>query len=71
MAILLLTVAAEGKRLFNGEAALCVSAAEGGASYCITGPNGEAVDVGEDWTPLVERLDAAIPDGGDIHVIWP
>ena len=71
MAILLLTVVAEGKLLFDGEAALFVSADEDGASYSITGPNGEMVDAGDDWASLVERLNAVISDDGDIQVIWP
>ena len=71
MAILLLTVVAEGKLLFDGEAALFVSADEDGASYSITGPNGEMVDAGDDWVSLVERLNAVISDDGDIQVIWP
>jgi len=71
MAILLLTVAAEGKLLFDGEAALFVSADEDGASYSIKGPNGEMVDAGDDWASLVERLNAVISDDGDIQVIWP
>lgn len=71
MAILLLTVAAEGKLLFDGEAALYVSADEDGASYSIKGPNGEMVDAGDDWASLVERLNAVISDDGDIQVIWP
>ena len=71
MAILLLTVAAEGTLLFDGEAALYVSTDEDGASYSIKGPNGEMVDAGDDWVSLVERFNAAIPDDGDIQVIWP
>ena len=71
MAILLLTVVAEGKLLFDGEAALYVSADEDGASYSIKGPNGEMVDAGDDWASLVERLNAVISDDGDIQVIWP
>lgn len=71
MAILLLTVAAEGKLLFDGEAAIYVSADEDGASYSIKGPNGEMVDAGDDWASLVERLNAVISDDGDIQVIWP
>jgi len=71
MAILLLTVAAEGKLLFDGEAALYVSADEDGASYSIKGRNGEMVDAGDDWASLVERLNAVISDDGDIQVIWP
>ena len=71
MAILLLTVAAEGKLLFDGEAAFYVSADEDGTSYSITGPNGETVDAGDGWASLVERFNAVIPVDGDIQVIWP
>ena len=71
MAILLLTVSAEGKLLSDGEAALAVAADEDGARYFISGPDGEAVDAGEEWGPLVARLDAALSDCGDIQVIWP
>ena len=71
MAILLLTVAAEGKLLAEGEARISVSADEDGARYAIVGPDGEEIDAGEDWDPLVARLDAALPDGDDVQIIWP
>lgn len=72
MAILLLTVAAGGELLADGEARLVVEADENGARYYFADANGEAVDSGEDWDPLVARLDAALPDGGgDVQIIWP
>ena len=71
MAILLLSVAAEGKLLAEGEARISVSADEDGARYAVVGPDGEEIDAGEDWDPLVARLDAALPDGDDVQIIWP
>jgi hypothetical protein len=71
MAILLLSVAADGKLLAEGEARISVSADEDGARYAIVGPDGEEIDAGEDWDPLVARLDAALPDGDDVQIIWP
>ena len=71
MAILLLSVAAEGKLLAEGEARISVAADEDGARYAVVGPDGEEIDAGEDWDPLVARLDAALPDGDDVQIIWP
>lgn len=71
MAILLLAVAAEGKLLAEGEARISVEADEDGARYSISGPDGETIDAGDDWDPLVARLDAALPGGDDVQVIWP
>ena len=71
MAILLLTVAAEGKLLAEGETGLSVGADEDGARYAIVGPDGEEIDAGEDWNALVARLDAVFPDGDDVQIIWP
>jgi hypothetical protein len=71
MAILLLAVAAEGKLLAEGEERISLEADEEGARYSISGPDGGTIDAGDDWDPLVARLDAALPDGGDVQVIWP
>jgi len=71
MAILLLTVAAEGKFLLEGEAALSVAADEDGARYAIFDQNGAEIDAGDGWDALVARLDAALPDGDDVQIIWP
>lgn len=71
MAILLLAVAAAGKLLSEGEAALSVAADEDGVRYAIVGPDGEEIEADEDWDPLVARLDAALPAGGAVQIIWP
>lgn len=71
MAILLLTVNAEGKLLSEGEATLSVAADEDGTRYSIVGPDGEEIDADENWDPLVARLDAALPDGDNVQIIWP
>ena len=71
MAILLLTAADGGKLLFEGEASLSVVADEDGARYFIVGPDGEEVDAGDGWDALVARLDAALPDGDEVLIIWP
>ena len=71
MAILLLTAADGGKLLFEGEASLSVAADEDGARYFIVGPDGEEVDAGDGWDALVARLDAALPDGDEVQIIWP
>ena len=71
MAILLLTVAAEGKLLADGEARISVEADEDGARYFIFSPDDETLDSGEDWDALVARLDAALPDGAAVQIIWP
>ena len=71
MAILLLTVAAEGKLLAEGEAGLSVGADEDGVRYAIVGPDGGEIDSGEDWDALVARLDAALPDSDNVLIIWP
>lgn len=72
MATLLLTVASRGKLLADGEATLSVKADEDGVRYSIVDQNGNTIDAGEDWDPLVARLDAALPDiDYDMQIIWP
>ena len=71
MAILLLAVSAEGKLLAEGETRISVEADEDGARYSIFGPDGETIDAGDEWDPLVARLDAALPDADAVQVIWP
>ena len=61
-----------GTLLHDGEAAISVEADESGARYSIVDSDGEELDSGEDWEPLVARLDAAFPDdAGDVRIIWP
>lgn len=71
LAILLLSAAAEGRLLAEGEAGLSVAADEDGVRYAVSGPDGGVIDEAEDWDPLVARLDAALPDGGDVQIFWP
>ena len=71
LAILLLSAAAKGRLLAEGEAGLSVAADEDGVRYAVSGPDGGVIDEAEDWDPLVARLDAALPDGGDIQIFWP
>ena len=72
LAILLLAASSSGALLHDGEATLSVTANEFGASYSIVGTDGEEVDSGEEWEPLIARLEADLPAAaGDIQVIWP
>ena len=71
MAILLLAVAADGKLLAEGETRISVEADEDGARYSIAGPDDGTIDAGDDWDPLVARLDAALPEGDGVQVFWP
>lgn len=71
LAILLLSAAAEGRLLAEGEAGLSVAADEDGVRYAVSGPDGGVIDEAEDWAPLVARLDAALPDGDDVQIFWP
>ena len=71
MAVLLLTVSAEGKLLADGEAMISVEADEDGVRYSIIGPDGETIDDADGWESLVARLEAALPEVADIQIIWP
>ena len=53
-------------------ASLSVTADESGARYSIVGPDGEEVDSGEEWGPLIARLETDLPDADDdVQIIWP
>ena len=72
LAILLLASSAGGALLHDGEAALSVAADESGASYSVIDSDGEVIDSGEGWEPLIARLEADLPDTGDgVQIIWP
>ena len=72
LAILLLASSSSGALLHDGEASLSVTADETGASYSFVGPDGEEVDAGEEWGPLIARLEADLPAAADeVQVIWP
>ena len=71
LAILLLTV--KGRATEGGDgAALRVWADESGTGYSILDAKGEPVDSGNDWSGLVHRLEALLPEGEEsLAVIWP
>ena len=72
LAILLLATSSSGALLHDGEVTLFVTADEAGASYSIVGTDDEVIDSGEDWEPLIARLEADLPAAGDdFQVIWP
>ena len=73
IAILLLVSSAGGSLLRDGEASLSISADQSGISYAIMGEDGEEVDSGESFEPLIARLDASLPGGGEekVTIIWP
>ena len=72
LAILLLASSSGGALLHDGEASLSVTADEAGASYSIVGTDDEVIDSGEDWEPLIARLETDLPAAGDdFQVIWP
>ena len=72
LAILLLASSSGGALLHDGEASLSVTADETGASYSFVDSDGEEVDSGEEWGPLIARLETDLPAAADdIQVIWP
>ena len=72
LAILLLATSSSGALLHDGETTLFVTADEAGASYSIVGTDDEVIDSGEDWEPLIARLEADFPNVGDnVQIIWP
>ena len=75
MAILLLTVESQKpESQKSGEEYMRVSvwANDRGTGYSIFDEKGEAVDSDDDWSGLVHRLEAALPEGDqDLTVIWP
>ena len=72
LAILLLAASSSGALLHDGEATLSVTADETGASYSIVGTDDEVIDSGEDWEPLIARLETDLPAASDdFQVIWP
>ena len=72
LAILLLATSSSGALLHDGEATLSVTADETGASYSIVGTDDEVIDSGEDWEPLIARLETDLPAASeDFQIIWP
>ena len=72
LAILLLASSSSGALLHDGEASLSVTADESGASYSFVDSDGEVSDSGEEWGPLIARLETDLPTAADDgQVIWP
>ena len=72
LAILLLASSSSGALLHDGEALLSVTADETGASYSFFDSAGEVVDSGEEWEPLIARLETDLPAAADdFQIIWP
>ena len=72
LAILLLASSSSGALLHDGEASLSVTADESGASYSFVDSDGEVSDSGEEWGPLIARLETDLPAAADdVQVIWP
>ena len=72
LAILLLASSSSGVLLHDGETTLSVTADETGASYSFVDSDGEVSDSGEEWGPLIARLETDLPAAADdVQVIWP
>ena len=68
MGILLLTTAGRA----DGASRIEVACTDRGTSYAVYAADGALEDSGEDWGPLVRRLEAALGDAQDaVSVIWP
>ena len=68
MAILLLTTAGRISSLSRLE----VACGERGTSYAVYSVDGEVEDSGEDWGPLVKRLESELGDQTEgLSIIWP
>lgn len=71
MALLLLTVGDSKDGGLEGRAA-DVWADENGVGYSLRDAEGNTVDSGDDWSGLLRRLEAALPDGEEsLSIIWP
>ena len=71
MAMLLLMALGDGTLLQDEEASISISADRSGERYSIYAKDGEIMDSGDDWSPLVARLRTAAPDDTGVQVIWP
>lgn len=74
MALLLLTAAEEGRLTVDGEARLTVAHDGETASWASFSSDGELLAEGDDWFPLVARLEATFPESSEsptVTVIWP
>lgn len=68
MGILLLTTAGRA----DGASRIEVACTDRGTSYAVYAADGTLEDSGDDWGPLVRRLETALGDATDaVSVIWP
>ena len=68
MAILLLTTADRT----DGASRIEVTCTDRGTSYAVYAADETLEDSGDDWDPLVRRLETALGDAPDaVSVIWP
>ena len=71
MALLLLTVQSLKAENLKG-LSVRVWIDEDGSGYSIRDGEGREVDSGDDWSGLVHRLEAALPEGeSELAIIWP
>ena len=71
MAMLLLTVEGQEGNPLEGTRA-SVWADENGVGYSLSDAEGNTTESGEDWSGIVSRLEAALPEGGkSLSIIWP
>ncbi len=68
MGILLLTTAGRA----DGESKIEVACSDRGTSYAVYADDETLEDSGDDWDPIVRRLETALGDAPDaVSVIWP
>ena len=69
MAILLLTTAGRISSLSR----ISVACGDRGTSYAVYSADGDLEDSGDDWGPLVKRLESELGDhtNDDFSIIWP
>ena len=68
MAILLLTTVGRIGSLSR----ISVSCGDSGTSYAVYSVDGEVEDSGEDWGPLIKRIESELGDHTDgLSIIWP
>lgn len=71
MAMLLLTVEGQKDSSLEGSK-LDVWANENGVGYSLYDAEGNTTETGDDWSGIVNRLEAALPEGREsLSIIWP
>ena len=71
MAMLLLTVEGQKDNFLEGSK-VSVWADEKGVGYSLSDADGNTTESGDDWSGIVNRLEAALPEGREsLSIIWP